>query len=273
MRLCPNCSIRPRQKHFNSKWCLPCADGFRAKPKHTLTPTQIKEVRKRLHKMPKAQICSELGISWSSLGRWASSQGIRVAYFNRYAVNPKLVETVCEYYARHGRQKTQERFPDIRVRSIVERYEVTPRQIRWTGEQMRELAQMAGLVSFVSQAKYFNRPRANAGSIKSVHMKRFGQGGGMLNGLSWHKARHLVRPRCRPIKTAFWSTRHPLKRTPMSRKIVLWVDLERNLKPGIPPEIRRAIGSAAKVQQWIHGVEHVRPRVLRLIKEREVHAK
>ena len=47
---------------------------------------------------------------------------------------PDVVTTVCLTYQVLGKRETQALFPDVRVRSIVERYKhYAPRQLRWTG--------------------------------------------------------------------------------------------------------------------------------------------
>lgn len=274
--ICPNCEVRPKQTHWNSKWCQPCAADRRRSPRSKLAPWQKQKALRLRGKLPVGEIAERLRTSRSDLIRYGREQGLSWAHAagsRKYQMRPGFIRLVCDYYAKHGKQKTADAFPGIRVRSIIERYPHASRQDRWTNEQLRELAQMAGLVSMSAQARYFARPRANEGSIKSAFMKRFGQGGGMINGLSWHIARHLVGPRCRPIRTAYWQTRYPGRKGIQARRIVLWCDLERHLRPEVPNEIRHALRAAARIQRWLHGVEHVRPRVIRLINERESHGK
>jgi transcriptional regulator with XRE-family HTH domain len=265
MSLCPNCKLRPKQKHFNSKWCLPCSEELRTRPKGRLTPEQERVVRRLLHKMPREQIAEKAGVSVATLKRWARDNGnIRLAYYNRWAANPRLVNQVCQYYAKHGRRKTQERFPGITVRSIVERYRHDPRRVRWTDEQLKELARMAGLVSMEAQAKYFNRPNANVGSIKSAWMKRFGHGSMNINGLSWWVAREFVRASCPRVQTKFWD-----RSDGKVRSCVLWVDMKRHLRKDAPEWLRDVAEAMSNFQRWLHGTDQVRARIKRMIHERE----
>jgi hypothetical protein len=270
VELCPNCQIRRRKRHFNSKWCAPCAEEFKRRPRHTLTPEQIREVRKRLYRMPKAQICQEVGISWSALGRWARDEGVRVAYFNRHAAHPDLVKEVCEYYAEHGMPATEKKYPHLKIRSIVERYPHVPRQIRWKPHELIELAKMGGIISPESQARYFKRPNANQGAIKSAWMKRFRQGGGQVNGLSYYVGRHFVDPSCPWIQTTFWSQRQLRKgkQTHFARRIYLWVDVEKHLRKDAPDWLRDTTQALAKFQRWLFGTSEVHATVKRMIRER-----
>lgn len=217
-------------------------------------------------KMSREDIAEQMGVSLASLKR--AFPGVRLAYFNRYVINPQLVRQVCVYYERHGKRATQERFPEVRVRSVVERYkQFRPRQVRWTDEQIIEAARMAGLVSYRAQAKYFNRPRANEGSIQALWQKRFGFGDGCINGLvKWH-AKPLIRgghsKYIRPVGRG--RDGQPIH----FRSLILWVDLERILKPNVPAFIVQAIRTMADFQRWLWRSDNPRPLILRMIRERE----
>lgn len=269
MRICPACKVRKIPRHLNAKKCRPCAAELRKRPKHNLTPSQQAQVMRFRGKLTKEQIAERIGASRSSIMRFGRELGLSMAATYKYKANPNLVQQVCEFYKHNGKLKTGKNFPGVNVRSVVERYPHAPRQVRWTDDQVKELARMAGLVSHASQAKYFKRPNANTGSITSVWMKRFKQSGAQLNGLSWNNAKHLVTKRCKPITTAFWYQRASSSRDEHSRKIVLWVDLKKHLRTDQPQWLREAISSMAKFQIWLHEVENVRPKVIRLIKQRE----
>jgi hypothetical protein len=270
MKFCPNCGIRKKQKHLNSKWCKPCADGFRKQPKPNLNIWQKREALRLRGKIPKEEIAVRIGASRSSVMRLGRDLNLSFAALLRYKTNPALVKDVCQYYEQHGKRKTQLRFPQVNVRSIVERYRwFAPRQERWTDEQLRELARMAGLISKESQAIYFKRPRANKGSITSVWMKTFRQGGGSVNGLSWHLARHFVDQEYRPIQTSVWAQRDRKSSINLGRKVVSWVDFEKHLIPSAPDWLKECATAMAKFQRWLHGTDHVGKKIKMLIKERE----
>lgn len=230
-----------------------------------MSAVQIQEAKSLIGTMPREEIAAAVGTSLPSLKR--AFPGTRLAYFNRYVINPQLVRKVCEYYEQHGRKKTEEAFPDVSVRSIVERYKnFRPRQTRWTDKEIIEAARMAGLISAKSQAKYFDRPNAHAGAIKSLWMKRFGFGQGNINGMVHDNAKHLVNHRARYIKPMGESR---TGRQTQFRRLILWVDMERCLKPEVPKFLVDAIRTMADFQRWLHDAEDPRPKILRMIKQRE----
>ncbi len=211
------------------------------------------------------ELAEHIGCSRTNLIRWASNCGVSL---DAHSYKPEVIRQVCAFYEEHGKTKTQEAFPDANVRSIVERFKFfKPRQIRWTDEQVIEAARMAGLVSLSAQAKYFNRPNAHAGAIKSLWMKRFGIGGGGVNGLVKWYARELIKgghsKYIRPIGESRGG--EPIQ----FRSIILWVDLEKILKPSVAPFIADAIRAMADFQRWLHGSDDPRRKILAMIKERE----
>lgn len=211
------------------------------------------------------ELAEQIGCSRSNLIRWASANNISL---NAFSYKPEVVRRVCKYYELHGKTKTQEVFPDVSVRSIVEHnYGLfKPRQIRWTDEQIIEAARMAGLISPTAQAKYFNRPGANAGAIKSLWMKRFKIGGGTVNGMVHDSARHLLTVRARYLRPVGESRDgRPVE----FRRLILWVDMEKFLKPNTPEFIVEAIQTLANFQRWLWKSENPKPRILAMIKERE----
>jgi hypothetical protein len=272
MNSCDLCHRRPRAKHFNSKYCRPCRIERRRRPRSTLTTAQVRLAEGLIGKMPAPEIAQKLGTSVSNLKR--AFRGKSIWFHNgKYKNQPALVRRVMAHYERHGMVATAKAFPQVRVRSIVERanyYGLTlrPRQVRWTPDQLAELARMAGIVSVPAQARYFNRPNANEGSIKSVWMKRFGLGGGSVHGMSEFAARHLVRKGTPCLKTAFWMTRR--ENQTFGRKLYLWVDMERNLRREIPPYLRDAVVQMAKFQRWLFQSENPKREIRRMIREREV---
>jgi DNA-binding XRE family transcriptional regulator len=271
MSLCPNCKNRPKQKHSNSKWCKPCAVGFKRRPKPNLTPYQRREALRLRGKITKEEIAEQIGASRSSVMRLGRDLKLSFNACNQYKLNPIFVKQVCEYYSKHGKAKTLERFPGINLRSIVERYNTfPPRQVRWTDDQLKELARMAGIVSIKAQFKYFDRPGAHEGAIVSAWMKKFRMGGGCVNGLSWHMARNFVTQDCKPIQTKFWRQREGVLTNNVGRNIVLWVDLQKHLKPDSPPWLIESIDALANFQVWLHGSSRVRFKIHEMIRTVEL---
>jgi predicted DNA-binding protein (UPF0251 family) len=270
MKTCPNCHKRAVQKHFNARWCKPCALEFRKRPRPMLTPWQRQEALRLRGKYTKEEIARRIGTSRSSVARLGRDLKLSFAATYKYKANPELVKQVCDYYGKHGKSKTLERFPGIKLRSIVEQYKYfAPRQIRWTDDQLKELARMAGIISMKAQARYFNRPHAYAGSIKAAWVKKFGMGGGSINGLAWDAAKHFVTDKCKPIRTEFWNRRKTKRsRVHYGRQIVLWTEMRKHLKPDTPPWLKESVDALANFQIWLHG-KHPRKAIQTLIEERE----
>ena len=245
---CPRCKKRPKQGHFNAKWCAPCAAMLKKRPDGKLTSEQERKVRRLAGTMFIKELAKEVGTSDSNLDRWAKEHKVNI---NALKYPEKLVKEVCEYYSKHGKIKTQERYPNVRLRSIVEKYATKPRQVRWTADQLVKLAQMAGLVSYERQAAYFGRPGAHVGSIKSAWIKIFKSAGGSINGLSHHVAKRFVLPSCPFYLTGYWVTDRG--RGAQRRSIAFWVDVALHLRADVPDHLASAIQTMAEFQKWLHG--------------------
>lgn len=248
-------------------YCEPCRKKRLKRPKGTMTPEQIHQARNWAMTKPRAEICKLLEVSLSNLKRSCPDVSFNYKNYtrNKYITNPKLVKKVCAYYEKHGKRKTQEKFPEVNIRSVVERYtDFKPRQSRWSDKQIQELAKMAGLISFKAQAKYFNRPLANEGSIRSAWVKKFGHGQRVINGMAHWKAKHFIKKSCPIIETPFGSNSHTQKH------LILWVDFEKHIRSDCPEFIKEAVGTMASFQRKLFNVKDVRTKVKRLISEREV---
>jgi hypothetical protein len=267
-RICPACQERKVQKHHNAKWCAECALQFRKRPRSTLTPEQQQMVRDLAGTMTSRKVAQTIGTSWANVARFARDNKISL---DSISYRDDVIEKVCRYYEKHGGVATQKKFPNVKVRSIVKRHKLfSPRQVRWTDEQLVQVARFAGLISADDQARYFNRPRANAGSIKAAWMKRFGRGGSGVNGLSEYVGRHFVTERCPIIRTQFWAQRRFRKGKSThgsARKLYLWVDIKKHMRADVPEWFRECVTVLAKFQRWLHGTSNVREQVLKLIRE------
>lgn len=266
VRLCSHCKKKPlRSRHFNTKYCNACRKYFLKKPKTSMTKDQIRKAKSMIGKMPREEIAKRLAVSLPSLKR--AFRGTRLAYYNYCVVNPGLVREVNKYYETHDQPATAKHFGLSRkqIDHIVYRYKShKPKTIPWTNEQFIQLARFGGLVSFTTQAKYFKRPNAFEGSIKSAWMKKFGVGGGCINGMSDSRARYIVTKACPRIKTRFWETKDK-KRGSFSRKSCLWIDMEKHLLPDTPEFIREAIVALADFQRWLFESQNPKRKILQTI--------
>jgi AcrR family transcriptional regulator len=223
--------------------------------------------------MPVNEMAERLNTSVTNIKR--AFRGKRLWFHNgKYKNRPELVESVLAYYAKHGKNETIKRFPDVKVKCIVDRPEYyghskPKRQIRWTDKQILEAARMAGLVSLKGQARYFNRPNADVGSIQSLWTKRFQMGSSNVNGMVHWYAKELVNHRARYIQPLGLSRADKLVKF---RRVILWVDMEKCLKANVPSFIREAVKTMADFQRWLHGSDNPRAKILRMIETRELPA-
>lgn len=221
-------------------------------------------------KMDRKDIAAALGVSLSNLKR--AFRGTRLAFYNYCTINPGLLRSVNKFYETHTKQETANQFglSENQVDYIVYRYKShRPKTIRWTEAQLTEAVRMAGLVSPKAQAKFFNRPNASAGSIKSLWKKKFGHGMCSTNGMAHWCAKELVSVKARYIRPVGESR---AGKQVNFRRVILWVDMEKVLKPEVAPFIREAVETMADFQRWLWRSSNPKPLILKMIKEREVPA-
>lgn len=233
-----------------------------------MTPAQVCEAKTMIGKMSREEIAQNLGVSLVSLKR--AFRGTRLAYYNYCQARPNLVKAVNKYFEKHNQTETAIHFGLSRkqVDHIIYRYRTAkPKQIRWTDSQIADAARMGGLVSAKAQAKYFNRPGANAGSIKSLWTKRLTGSNSNLNGMvRWHARRLVQGHKARYIQPYGDSS---TGRRVKFRKIILWVDMEKCLRPDIPLFVHDAIKTMANFQRWLHGSKDPKKKILAMIARRE----
>jgi AraC-like DNA-binding protein len=220
-------------------------------------------------KMSREDIAVNLGVSLVSLKR--AFRGTSLAFYNYCSANPGLVKQVCKFYEKHSQEETAKAFGLKRkqVDHIVHRYKQhrSPKQVRWTDREIHEAAKMAGLISTHAQARYFKRPNAFNGSIKALWMKRFGMSQGSVNGMAHWAAKEIVDSSAQYLRPKGESRRgEPVD----FRWLVLWVDMERCLRPEVPPFIREAISTMANFQRWLWKDKKPKPKILKMIQEREI---
>lgn len=209
--------------------------------------------------MFRMQIAEHVGASRAAVARYLREAGLDS---NARDYPPATVAAVCAAYETLGQRRTQELFPEVVVRSIVDRHkDYAPRQARWRYPQIVEAARMAGLVSANAQARYFGRPNAYSGSIKSLWNKGFRCAPRDINGLSAHLVWRLTRPGVPAVLI-----RHSSAGGYFAK--VLWLDLAENLTPTVAPVVRTAISALAQFQAWLHATSDTRA-IQQMIHERE----
>ena len=243
-RKCKSCGIDITHRHRNSLRCDACSESLRKSPRHNLTKEQQHVVRDLAGKVLRKKIVEISGATESSVKRFAKEEGINLTSYHH---KDEVINEVCEYYAIHGKIETQKKFPDIKVRSIIERNPIyEPRQVRWRQDQVELLIKSAGILSKTTLAKHFNRPRANEGSITSAYQKKFKFKHKNLNGLPPYLAEWFIETETYSYKTEVMAGKKQTYK-------VLWVDIESNMRQDLPSHIKKGIHAMAKFQRWLHG--------------------
>jgi hypothetical protein len=272
-RICPRCNARSTKKHRNAKWCHPCAEALKRQPRGTLSASERQFAIRHAGDMKITEIAKRLGTSVANVKR--SCRGVRFfAHNGKYKERPDLVRQVLDYYFEHGKAATEEAFPNVNVKCIVDRPEYYGvkrqyRQKRWTAGQHLEAVRMAGLVPLDAQAKHFARPGANAGAMKSFWIKRVGMAGGQIHGMADWNARWIVTDRCPRLRVKYLAPRDAeAPSVDGTRPIVLWIDAEKHLRSGTPEFIATGIRTMADFTRWVFGVKHPKRAILKMMRER-----
>ena len=260
--ICAQCGRKISRKHLNQIYCTKCNYLIREKNIHiprSAKEWQIDKVIRLAGVKEINEIAKEIGMSRSSVKRIGNYFGISF-FIQKYSDD--LIEEVLKFYWSNGKKKTAERFPDVKVRTIIDHKGkgYRKRQKRWTDEQIIQLIRMAGIIPIEKQYKIFNRPLAHKGSIKSAWTKKFGVAQKRINGLYTNKALYIAKDKCPYIETQFYD----------KSKLYLWIDLEKNLKTGINNDIKLAVKTLANFQRWIWGGGYIKMKILKMIKKYEV---
>jgi hypothetical protein len=264
LALCVECQARPRRTpRANTKYCAPCRERLLRMPRSRVTPAQGLHIEALRGTLARWQIAQRVGISHTQLNRYLAEQGLTS---NARDYPPEIVTAVCATYAALGKRRTQDLFPDVVVRCVIERHrDYPPRQVRWTGTQQIEAVRMGGLVSHTAQARYFDRPNAYEGSIKKFWERVVGCAPRDMHGLGVHQVWRLTTPGV-PAVLVTQATQ------PGPRAIVLWLDLAQHLRPGVAPEGRQMVEVLARFQAWLFGTTDT-TAIRRMIQEREAYAR
>lgn len=241
--LCLNCKKSTKNKtHKNTKYCEPCRVLLRKRPIGRLTLKQEKMARRLAGTIYYEKLAKKIGISRSRFSRWARRNGVSL---NAHKTKESCIKEVCSYYELNGRKATAKKFPNINIRSIVERYKsYKPRQVRWEFSKKLDAIRFSGFISDDAIAKYVNRPRAHAGSIKSLWCRHLNLPGyKSFHGLPENLSRVIALKSCPIYKYEFL-------------KLALWVDLEKHLKPEVPEAIVNGVKALASFQRFLFNGKH-----------------
>jgi len=260
--LCKACNTRIVIFHKNTKYCKKCALCLRKRPAHNLSVDQIKTIKKLSGEFKREEIAKMMNVPLTSIKRAASANNISLAHkegCRKYIRNPLLIERVCKYYEKHGGVKTIKKFPNVKVRSLIERYyDLKPRQTKWSAEEKIQLIRMSGLLTFKQQLKLLNRKEVKKPEgLRGYWGKKQITPSG-LNGLYRHTAKFFVKDSCPFIERKF-------KR--QTNKYYLWVDIEKHIKPEMPDFIHDVAKAMADFQRWIWNSKNPRSKIIAMRKK------
>jgi phosphopantetheine adenylyltransferase/DNA-directed RNA polymerase subunit RPC12/RpoP len=259
MKFCIDCNKKLYKTHNNRKRCKNCSQLVIKKPKHNLKDWQIEMLKPLIGHYKINEIAEILSCSRSSLTRYARDNNFN---YKIYKYSNELRTQVINYYIKNGKNKTVKKFPNVVVDTILEHDPkikgLRPRQKLWTEKQIIQLAKMAGLVSMEMQAKFFNRPRAFKGSIKSAWSKKFKLGAKHINGLFKNKADYITE-NCPCIETSHY----------FNGKLCLWVDIQKHLKKGLSKDIHLLIQTGVDFQKWLWGGGNIKNKIIKFMTEVE----
>ena len=77
----------------------------------------VKEFRGKIYA---DEIGKKLGIGRCTLSRLFP--GVSFAYYNKFQLNKKLTKDIINFYEKFGIKKTRQKYPGIKLRSVIERY-------------------------------------------------------------------------------------------------------------------------------------------------------
>lgn len=256
---CLGCDTELKDYHKKKKYCDECKK-IRSKNIYIpgcLSEEQQKQIDELVGIMSIRDIAKTVGTSRSSVKRYGNHKCYK---FMIYKYTNEFKKELTDYYVKHGKRKTVNKFPNAKIRSIVERVEHIPRQIRWTDEQIVTAVKMADLVPNNMQAMIFNRPNAYSGSIKSLWTKRIGVGQTYINGARMHFLKSIC---CKKIVSGLIT----IDSSGQCKVIIPWTIVFENLKKDLPDWIKQAINSLANFQKWLHGTKNIEKSLMETTNE------
>ena len=232
---------------------------MREKPKHTLTNEQQVFVLNNYKKLKRQKISDELKTSRASVSRVMCDFKLYHRH-NKWENQPEIVKEVLDYYKKHGVKKTNEKFKDISVRSIIERYKNSGFIPHWKFEDDMFLLRYLNSFSYDEHVKILKKHHiVNSVSTICKHLSLRGY----KNTVYYNEIPH------RFIK------KYILEDTPIQKqnfgkrkKCVQWIDIA-NFWSSDNVDLYRLAMCMAKFQIWLHGGLPITNREDILIYERK----
>jgi hypothetical protein len=250
MSLCVFCKKNKKvSDHANAKYCKKCNEMIRLKKAcPSATREDVLAIKKLAGKITTKQIAVEIGADKNKVKTIARQHKISLKSFAKHQKNPLRTKQVIDFYERYGLQEAKKQFPEIRVRSIIERYPHRRRQEKWQAKKIIEAVKMSGIVSPGEIAKRLARPRANAGSITSLFQKRLKIKPTYCNGLPFEMAKKIIKKEV--------AIKNRIKHD-NSINIVPWFVIEKHIDKRASPIIKECVRAMASFQRWIHQAKNI----------------
>lgn len=194
--------------------------------------------------MKRIEIAEHLGASRPSVNRFMKKHGLQSGQHTQY--DKKIVEKICESHEKIGVKKTQEKYPDVNVRSITERYNSGGAFSKpWTDKQILLLVRYCDLIDLESLKRLLNRDFKCVGTLRRTTRGKLNirlSQRTNLNGIAYRFIKSMTDEK---IKIQSQDFGH-------KTNFCLWIDIKKNLISE-NEDIKKLVSSMAKFQRWLHG--------------------
>lgn len=217
-----------------------------------MTDEQIEKAKRLAGKISREEIAERLGVSVPTLKRKCKGVSFTQKKLFPFKTDKKLREKIIADYLRLGRKETQKKYPEVKVRSCIEKYLLgqKPKQTPWSHRERLQLLQLAGLLSAEKQAKLISRKGLTSSSIKSAFIKQFGIPQQSINGMKKHTVKQFLKNSCPYTLTQrLYTSKDSTRKTQPG--LYLYIDMEEHLKEEAPEFFKESIYALAKFQRWV----------------------
>ena len=195
--------------------------------------------------MKRIELSEQIGSSRATVNRFMRDNGLKTGQHTQY---PKdVVKKICEFHEQHGVKKTQEKFPDVKVRSIVERYQTNAYLASYDFKQIHLFLKYSEMLSDEQLYQLLGRSVSNRKIVCKATERMIGFGKNpsrvYLNGLPYRFVKNFTKDSIPYFK---FSHGH-------CRKLCLWYDIKKHLSKNVSLEIKEIVNIMSKFQLWLHG--------------------
>ena len=146
-------------------------------------------------KFTREEIANKLGTSRSTVNRCLKKNNIKTGQPKSYPIN--IRNAVINFYASHTLKETQKQFPNVKVRSIIERYTTLEKQNYWTFEEELKAISMLSEKSTAEISKILGRGKR---AVSKRIQRNYQIAPKHLNGIAYRLCKHVLRSNFIPEK-------------------------------------------------------------------------